>query len=318
MAGKINRWPSLAFLDLRYWYNSAIGVDNKNYSTTGTLGAGATTVTSLDAGSGAITTTGKGTFGTSSALGLEVLGSAEFNEFVRIGSSTAPTVALDVTGAGLISTTLGVTGLTTATGGITLGAGTTTVWPLRFTSGTSLTDAVAGTLEYNGACLYFTEVIDRRCISVAADTIVAPTSVSNTTNETVLFTGSISAAELKAGKVIRVTGMGKLSTDDASNVVTLRVKIGTVTIITMASTAKIATDKPWHTDCTMTIRTAGAGGTVSGHGHVQIEDTDFSDNTSSQAIDTTAANNVTITAQWNTADADDIITIDQGYIEVLT
>ena len=56
--GKINRWPTLAFLDLRYWFNSAIGVDNKNYSTTGTLGAGATTVTSLDAGSGAIDTTG--------------------------------------------------------------------------------------------------------------------------------------------------------------------------------------------------------------------------------------------------------------------
>lgn len=36
----------------------------------------------------------------------------------RIGSEVTPTVALDVTGAGLFSTTLGVTGLTTATGGI--------------------------------------------------------------------------------------------------------------------------------------------------------------------------------------------------------
>ena len=46
--GKINRWPSLAWLDLRYWYNSAIGVDNKNYSTTGTLRAGVGTLTSLN------------------------------------------------------------------------------------------------------------------------------------------------------------------------------------------------------------------------------------------------------------------------------
>lgn len=37
---------------------------------------------------------------------------------VRIGSTTAPTVALDVTGAALISTTLGVTGVLTATGGV--------------------------------------------------------------------------------------------------------------------------------------------------------------------------------------------------------
>ncbi|MBE3143559.1 MAG: hypothetical protein IMZ61_06510, partial [Planctomycetes bacterium] len=61
---------------------------------------------------------------------------------VRIGSLVAPTVALDVTGAGLFSTTLGVTGLITATGGITIGAGSTTVWPLRFTSGPFLTTPV--------------------------------------------------------------------------------------------------------------------------------------------------------------------------------
>jgi hypothetical protein len=41
------------------------------------------------------------------------------NGSLRIGSAVAPTVALDVTGAALISTTLGVTGLITATGGLT-------------------------------------------------------------------------------------------------------------------------------------------------------------------------------------------------------
>jgi hypothetical protein len=39
----------------------------------------------------------------------------------RIGSTVSPTVALDVTGAGLFSTTLGVTGLITADGGISSG-----------------------------------------------------------------------------------------------------------------------------------------------------------------------------------------------------
>ena len=48
MAGKINRWPSLAWLDLRYWFNTLVGVDNKNYATTGTLGAGAGTFTSIN------------------------------------------------------------------------------------------------------------------------------------------------------------------------------------------------------------------------------------------------------------------------------
>ena len=43
-----------------------------------------------------------------------------FSGNVRIGSTTAPTVALDVTGAALISTTLGVTGAVTASAGLVL------------------------------------------------------------------------------------------------------------------------------------------------------------------------------------------------------
>ena len=42
---------------------------------------------------------------------------------VRIGSVVAPTVALDVTGAALISTTLGVTGNTTLTGDLAVNGG---------------------------------------------------------------------------------------------------------------------------------------------------------------------------------------------------
>lgn len=40
--------------------------------------------------------------------------------------------------------------------GMLIQAGTTTVYPLRFTSGTSLTTAVAGTMEFTGDELYFT------------------------------------------------------------------------------------------------------------------------------------------------------------------
>jgi hypothetical protein len=40
------------------------------------------------------------------------------------------------------------------TGGIVLAAGTTSLSPLRFTSGTNLTTATAGTIEYDGAVFY--------------------------------------------------------------------------------------------------------------------------------------------------------------------
>lgn len=51
----------------------------------------------------------------------------------------------------------GTTRLTVgAAGGLTIPAGTTTVAPLQFTSGTNLTNAVAGGIEYDGAAAYFT------------------------------------------------------------------------------------------------------------------------------------------------------------------
>lgn len=55
---------------------------------------------------------------------------------IRVGSSTDPTVPLDVTGAALISTTLGVTGLSTLTGGISLPAAANIA--LATTTGTML------------------------------------------------------------------------------------------------------------------------------------------------------------------------------------
>lgn len=193
-------------------------------------------------------------------------------------------------------------------------AGTT---PLKFTSGTHTITPEAGAIEFDGHGFHATEIIDRRVISMASDSIISATSVSNTTDETTLYMATISAAELHANKIFIVRCFGKLSVDDGANDVTLRIKIGTVTVGTLVSTPKIVTDEPWHAKSFITIRTIGAGGTVSSHSDMLIEDTHLHEHISSQAIDTTAANNITVTAQWTTADANDIITVDQGFLEVL-
>ena len=70
-----------------------------------------------------------------------------FNGNVRIGSTTAPTVALDVTGAALISTTLGVTGNVTATADLAVNGGDITTSATTF----NLLNATATTLNIGGA-----------------------------------------------------------------------------------------------------------------------------------------------------------------------
>jgi hypothetical protein len=57
--------------------------------------------------------------------GLAINTQSYINGNLRVGSAVVPTVALDVTGAGLFSTTLGVTGVATLTGGLIIPSGTT-------------------------------------------------------------------------------------------------------------------------------------------------------------------------------------------------
>jgi FtsZ-binding cell division protein ZapB len=70
-----------------------------------------------------------------------------FNGNVRIGSASAPTVALDVTGAGKFSTTLGVTGATTLGG--TLGVtGATTLSSTLSVTNTVTASSFNSTSDY--------------------------------------------------------------------------------------------------------------------------------------------------------------------------
>lgn len=65
--------------------------------------------------------------------------------------------------------------LTMAGGGLVLAAGTTTLGPFKLTSGTNLTTASAGTMEYNGTNLFFTRTgTTRENVLVGNDAAAAP------------------------------------------------------------------------------------------------------------------------------------------------
>jgi hypothetical protein len=105
---------------------------------------------------------------------------------VRIGSTTAPTVALDVTGAALISTTLGVTTSTTVPlviGGTAVGSTLT----LQSTSGVGTTDSVIVKTGNNGAVT-----------AATFNTAGVATSVNwyNTATQTATNTATLTAAQI--------------------------------------------------------------------------------------------------------------------------
>ncbi len=222
-----------------------------------------------------------------------------------------------VAGTFLNNGSLGL-GVAAPTAVLHLKAGTVTAGtgPLKLTTGPLVTTPEVGLLEFYEDRWYITGAA-RRVISRACCTIVTSTTVANTVNETTLWTGPVPANILGIGKMYKIEGMGQFSTHDAADTITIRVKIGTTTIITFASTAGTVSNKAWHVDAWITLRTLGATGTVSAHGHVTLNATSVHANTPSTIIDTTAAENLTITAQWDSADAGNTIQIDQAVMKVL-
>jgi hypothetical protein len=116
----------------------------------------------------------------------------------------------------------------TFTGTVTLPAGTTTVAPLKLTTGVNLTTPVAGSIEFDGASIYITNSsAARKTIAYTDSTVASATTAGSATTATTLATG----------RTIALTGDVTYSTsfNGSSNV------SGTATIANKAVTfAKIA------------------------------------------------------------------------------
>ena len=153
------------------------------------------------------------------------------------------------------------------------------------------------------------------------------TPVTNTTTETSLLDGGLGSLSIPAdgfnvGDSFHAILTGHISSVN-NHTLTLRIKAGSVVLattgaITMAGT----TDKDWKLEVFFTVRTIGAAGVASiatGGAFMYTKDasTNFeginfsTENTTT--FDTTISNTLSITAQWDTANAGDSI-----YSEIFT
>ena len=130
------------------------------------------------------------------------------------------------------------------------------------------------------------------------------------------------ANNLIAGNMFKFHADGVIENGgpSADDEVTIRVKVGGVTKVTLSpSTKTLAAGTMWHIEANATQRTLGATGSRAMHIHMTIGDPistgDEVHFTGVGTIDTTANMDVTITAEWATADAANIISLYQGFME---
>lgn len=146
------------------------------------------------------------------------------------------------------------------------------------------------------------------------DSIITSTStVENTTTETTIFTATNPADSLLEGQVQHISLLGKFSTSSASDFFTLRLKTAGTTVLSGALTAKNTTDDHFKIDFYLTTRTTGATGTYAAHLEATLGDEVLSVTPVTGNIDTTVAEDITATIQWDAADVGNVFELIQGY-----
>jgi hypothetical protein len=144
------------------------------------------------------------------------------------------------------------------------------------------------------------------------DVILETVSVSNTTEETTILTEPIAKSTLYKGQLIFVYATGQFSTANSSAQVTLRVRMGNTIVASIVNNAKSTTDAPWYLKYMGTVRAVNGDGYISSYINTHIDDQFQHTNHPNQNFDTDLLQDITITVQWNEADAGNIIEIDQG------
>jgi len=211
-------------------------------------------------------------------------------------------------------------GIAVPTAVLHLKAGTATAGtaPLKFISGTDLTTPEAGVLEYNGNHLAFSPRTARRQVMLTDTEIISDLTVANTTVETIIFSESIGANELYIGQTLGFETCGIYSTVNASDTFTLRVKLGGVTVSTITSTPKNVTNTPFNIRFKGTVRAIGSSGTIMCGICIMLDNIGASvANTAASSVNTTVSNDLTVTIQWDSANAGNTLTRQIGYSEFI-
>lgn len=159
----------------------------------------------------------------------------------------------------------------------------------------------------------------------------ASKTVANTTSETSLIPTGIGSVTLPAGflavgKRIRIAGGGVFSTILVPGNVTVRMKLGSVTVasVVISNILSSASNNAFQFTGSVTCRTTGASGTVVTDGNASYETGLLSrgfaplNNAGATAtVDTTTSKALDVTVQWATGSASNTMTVTNASIEIL-
>jgi hypothetical protein len=208
--------------------------------------------------------------------------------------------------------------------GVYIGTATAGTAPLKFTSGPILTTAEAGVLEYDGSNIWMTaDSVLRKTLVGAIYTHTSVVTVANTVTETSILTSTytLPANFFKVGKTLSIKLTGFHSAVSNPNI-NIKIKFGSTVILTTGTVSSGNSANAYcEINALITCYATGAVGTVSAQGMYNElgggADAFPMTNTSTIAIDTTAAQVLDVTLTWGIASTSNTSTFTCGYIEII-
>jgi hypothetical protein len=206
-------------------------------------------------------------------------------------------------------------------------AGTTFILDSKTTTGDPV--GVDGAMYYNAALDSFRCYQDgewRACVGGLVKSSTAAQTITNTAVETAFTTNyTIPANNCIPGRVYRVIARGTYTTTTTAPTLNVRVKAGTVILATTGAlaTSASAANRQWTLQADVVCQTAGVSGTVEAAGVFTRATSAIlaasweMRNTAPITLNTTVAQTLTVTTQFNTANAANTIRVSEMTIESL-
>lgn len=157
-------------------------------------------------------------------------------------------------------------------------------------------------------------------LSGTVDVLISEVTVANTADESTLWSFLVQPDEWHPKMVIRIHADGIYSTANASDTFTLRVKIGSSTMVSVVSTAASATNAAWSFIFYGTVRTIGSGTAARIEGGINADINDVkksSVETTPTTFASTSSQTLSVTVEWSNALSGNTLSIEQCFLEVL-
>lgn len=185
------------------------------------------------------------------------------------------------------------------------------------TQAAGLTAVEQGAVELIGNSLQFTQLAKRRGVAMSQGVLLADVTVTNTVTESAaIFTAAHGAGYLEVGKCEEIVLRGTIRQQGGGSQLQVRVKYAGVTLVTpTTNTGAISAGSPFEIRVTTTVRSVGPSGTLQVNVVFWIENVNNTpDSVALTTIDTTTAQDTTITVQWTQLHANNIFTVNQGRV----